>query len=1325
VYWSFTQDTTKLPDGWITMHYVVVDQAGNRSYYNQSMIVMNNYPQITKVTLWTNNTGEGAVFTTHDGNEAKSEYDIPEPGRDAEYNVGEYRYASGYLNSGFISKNNVIGFGVDTIKGNPPLKYQARYVERYLVPLTRLNMIAMAGGGGTLSHLPNTVTLNAQGVLVNAAGTAVNPVPGTTSSSGFVNLYTIATANSLPPSGATGNGSLSAETWKLLGAPSTNPVAGSHFVFQAVNGGGGDNDVNQMGTATGFANVYVYAYREVLNTAAVTPSPNNTIAPEQLNFDGADYFGGTDKINESQANNPTNATQALPAGTAYCLIKVWDTVNGNPAPAGTPAFAEKDMLYDAVVIGMKVYVGDTRAPRARLYELNPYAEMDVIGGNSNTSFRQQTLDAAAAPYTDGEIGENIKRGSLYNIGTENAPIKSGYIEPRFGNGAANSSAVLNQYVNRPSDPLNPYTGSRQERPNGFVTGSSDAVGTTTATGGSPDKVSGSVILRGLAWDDQLVKTISINIGGTSKTILTLWYVLPNGNKYTTNTPTAAQITANNLTRKMMPETGVQAWAFENIHWQTGHTVEWAYLWNTETEPSGRARGGPANVNVAVEVLDANGNNKTGLPNVAYTVPGAGRVTTPTPAPATVTPPANFHNAINVDIVPYVVGFKRAERFATTRSRQGWYSFFQGESGIAVLGYNLGDSGRTMVSLSATQATGGTNLTMAYAANTNSPNDGHTFTIPANAASSRINVRYTPASGDATQAYNNNDPLSIHATKSWNRENSDFINGSDLWTNKRYAHIWRTTESATLPATYFGDNTGSGGSHAMESPSMVLEYGTTSGTTQGTGTGQMTSGYGATPGRLHGVWAHRSTFKTFYAANDNNAAIRLQEAQDPQSYTDLAYYPSANNGNNLTAVYVYQWDSLPNLILRTHMKYLPDGADALGLNPGGTIVPFLIMRENRGDPTETVRWQNVRTSTPAANVNDGSDNSYTPHGGNRDTQNEAAQRGRSGRVYTSGYDSVSNNVFFVERIGSINYPSPGEGGQTNSRLPLFIDGGTAATGVNNMSVTGLTGYTATTTSSRAGSWSAIDYVTNGGTNNTTTVPVIAYFDEANDTIRLAYGSVNGTGTDGANGTGARWTRRYVLPSDHKLFKSSGKYVSMKVDKNNFIHLAFYNSNYSAMVYAVGTRTGAFTAYIVDNVVAGGTWTDISVDNSSTNTVPSNPWIVYGDSGRSGNYDGVRIAYKGPATGTGAFTRAFTDPVTGATLTGWEALTMPADYTIADDRLNIESWPPTDRRATTATLPDASPNGGWHAAVGYAGTGGTTKQFRIGYFIKPPTALQSGL
>jgi len=68
----------------------------------------------------------------------------------------------------------------------------------------------------------------------------------------------------------------------------------------------------------------------------------------------------------------------------------------------------------------------------------------------------------------------------------------------------------------------------------------------------------------------------------------------------------------------------------------------------------------------------------------------------------------------------------------------------------------------------------------------------------------------------------------------------------------------------------------------------------------------------------------------------------------------------------------------------------------------------------------------------------------------------------------------------------------------------------------------------------------------------------------------------------------------------------------------------------------------------------------------------------------------------------------DPVSGNLITNWEALTMPANYEVKDDRLNIAAWPPSGYAGTAAT----SPIGGWNAAVGYA-----SDLYRIGYFFKP--------
>jgi len=1333
VYWSFTQNTANWTDGWIKMHYVVTDEAGNRTYYTQDMIVMNNYPKITNIRLYTNNVGQGAVFTTHSGNEAYSDYVIPDT-----------PYPEGYLNSGFIAKNKIIGFGVDTIKGNGQLYYQARYVERYLVELTKTNLEAMVAAGtdddATLTHLSNAITINKE-TGIPSATTSTSDVPG------FINLYTIAPGNVNRIKGG-------AATWRTLGVPVAMPTNGAHFVFQAESA---NTAVEKLKDGESLG-AYVYAYRQVgsIYTAdPVKPTAVNGVYPIKIEeggtspllFQDTDFgAGGIPEARPSTASTAvpeTNATGADSNGSAFFIIKVWDTVDENltttgdrsdhdPTPTGKVPLVDNDMLFDAIVIGMDVYLSDKTPPWARLYDLNPYTETAVIGGNGTDSFRDRTLAAAASPGSiDTGLGYNVLRGGLYNIGTAAAPVKSGYIDPR------NGSTALRPRITNPSNPSDPFKTTMEENANGFIDANATLgiLADSATTGGDTiDKASGSVILRGLAWDDQFVDEVKIKIGSDAqRTILRLGYVtvatgLPVAvDKHNLTSQNMTDINAGIIAPKMLPLAYIHpngtvyhepnstqittlaltpiAWAYEEIHWKAGHTVEWAYLWNTELEPSGRARGGPlTSVTVAVEVKDLKGDLSAtpvtpppGLPSVSRAI----GVEAPTATPAV------YHNSVAVEIRPYITGIRRADQFATNRSRQGWYSFFQGEPDVRLLGYNLGTSAAT-VNYNTTDAAGGTSmggtwsgLSTEVANNNRLPNDGNTFTVPTGAASGRINV-----TAGGTEAWNR---ASVVTTRSWNREKSA-TSGSDLWNNKLYMHVWRTNEQSTAPVTYFGDNSSTGGSWNLDSPSMVLEYGTTSGMDSET---NQTTGTGAVPGRLHGAWGIRENFGVYYGANDGYPRIRQQVAQDPMSYTDMAYYPGTNNTNNMTVVYVYQWDALPNVLLRTHVKHLKDGDaevddgdPALGKNGGGTIAPFLVRRDERGNQmTDTLRWKNIRTSMTTSNVNTGTDGSYNPHNNGADaaTANTNAARGNAGRVYASIYDSVGFNLGYVTRSGTTNWPAP-----SRNTLPHFIDGGNAGTGTNgatDLAVANITDipagatYTVTTRSPKAGNWSAVDYIGTG----TNARPVIAYYDEYNDTLRLAYGT-----TIEADAAG-EWIRRYVLASNDPLFKGSGKYVSIKVDKNDNIHLAFYNSTLQTVVYAVGTTTTAFTAVAVDSVISGGTWTDISVDNSD------NPWIVYGDSGRTGNYDGARIAYKNATM----FEKILKDP-NGKVITGWEAVTMPANYTVSDDRLNIEVWPPTGRAGVTPSR-TATGDNAWQAAVGYAGTDtANTRMFRIGYFYPPAIA-----
>ncbi|MCL2194092.1 MAG: hypothetical protein FWB78_11960, partial [Treponema sp.] len=87
---------------------------------------------------------------------------------------------------------------------------------------------------------------------------------------------------------------------------------------------------------------------------------------------------------------------------------------------------------------------------------------------------------------------------------------------------------------------------------------------------------------------------------------------------------------------------------------------------------------------------------------------------------------------------------------------------------------------------------------------------------------------------------------------------------------------------------------------------------------------------------------------------------------------------------------------------------------------------------------------------------------------------------------------------------------------------------------------------------------------------------------------------------------------------------------------------------------------------------------------------------------------------------AFGRPLNCRVTGASISGWEAVSMAAPFRVSYDRLNIEAWPPSNRANPTGaaaaqmgTTPATS--GVWNAAIGYVGD----RYFRIGYFFRPPT------
>jgi hypothetical protein len=1213
VRWQLTLDSTLLPDGELTLHYIVVDAAGNASYYTQTGIsVRNNYPEITSVTLYTDNNGKGAQYTMDDTgvyplNDYRSKMfaNYTDPSDNQIPSGGAFRKTdtTGYLNSGFISKNSYLGFKVETNGGNRPLTFRLQHVKRQRLELT-------------------AATLN----QMITDRTAASPTT--------INLYTIAWHGNYTP-----------QKWRALGVPidnNPNPTLGTHFVFNPVN----ISDPNQpfnVADAVGTAEVWKYTTAPAVTIADITnqgtAGSDDTVVYGPANnfrFNGATHFNSTaspaqntpvTQIGEYDGSHPTagDAKADNPNTTAFFLIRVWDSINSSTGEMGV-----NDKLYDAVVIGANVYLTDKNDPVARLYDLNPYTEAAVIENNKN-----QTIKDAANPTA---VGSNIVRGGLYNDGSSSKMVRSGFIDPRNGsttlnpkNGvyfrdqslAATAPSQLVSGLDWPDYPLR--------------------VAGDAATGTTPnperDKVSGRIILRGFAWDDQLIDEITLTLPNapTSRTILKL----------------------NDTTGKMAATTGYTDTAFvvEELHWKTGHSVEWAYIWDTGTDPA-------TNQTIRVTVKDKNGGRSSAA------------------IPSDVTAPATalaFHNQAIVDIVPYITGFERkTPDFSTKRSLQGWYSFFRGEQGIKVNGYNFGTTAATIT-------IGGANMTNTGAATATQ----RTFNIPDSTTVNSGEILMTTS----VAAYNN---TSSTTGKSWNKEANSYTPGSDLWINHHYAHIWRSNAEAgngsisnAGAGTYFA---AAGTSEGLDSPGMSLQY------------------TGTYAGRLHGVWTNYSRETVFYAQNHNvkgsasgvevtqNVAthtvstrgestfgqpgsLLLLKCGEPYSAGDIDYYNPAGSSpneytNNVSVSAAWQRDGEPMLVISPRLSSIVFN-NANSQDGGGHHRGYFISRQN--SPTSTYRWKNTRIKKVAPSTADNN----------------------PGKVFVTAYDSTYKRLFFKTVSGNLDWNnSDSQTNDDNGGTALYLDGGGALSGLSYGSIGAATGG--------AGEWAAVDTTTNGN-------PVVAYFDAQHQTLRLAYA---GNTTPAAG----NWTVRYVIPSASPLYLGSGSYVSMKIDHNNRIHLAFYNSTYKAVVYATAASpSGDFTASVIDRVVEGGQWTDIAVDRSG------NPWIVYADSSRIGNPDGARIAYRSygnsyaaaaepiEATGAapvGAFGRDLKDPISGKSIKGWEAITMPASYNVKEDRLNIESWPPSGGAAGLAA---DCPIGSWNAAVGYG-----SDLFRIGYFFKPASS-----
>jgi hypothetical protein len=920
----------------------------------------------------------------------------------------------------------------------------------------------------------------------------------------------------------------------------------------------GAPEIHGVGTpfmATGssdFGGGKVLAYSGPGGLARSVDISSNDGATVKFSYSGADFGTGTGAIKDTTVANG-----------AHFILKVFDTLN--------PAKPEAEQLADFAFIGIDVKNTDTVQPSIYFYDLNPHAAPGDI--------------PTAVPTA---IGNNRDMGGIYTTGSGKNAKRSGHIEPREGNGAA-------------------YSASNSTRSYFLQTGTSNF---------ARDTLSGKVILRGYAKDDQRIKEIKLTIGGDTEFSILV------------------EDTAAGENKGLLKAAVAGAYVFNKLD-LAGHEVEWAYVWDTEAKPANIVVGD--NVTVKVKAEDYRS-----TPNVNNNVvqgDGSGATSN------------RFYTEFKADLRPYITGIERdtGKGYSSLRSRHGWYTFSREET-IKVNGFNLKDSGNTTITLK-TMENGGTGGS-ANAAGTGTSNV-ITFTVPANASSGDLILK----AGGTIEAVNNNN-IDTHP---WARETFTNEAGNSLWNDTRKVHVWQSDETHTGSSNY-GYFVGS---DRPIDPSMTID---------------------PSNARLWGAWADFAQQAAYYGHNEatnSKTPILDNVGGGGQDHTDIYIAKNRRTVGNVAQ------QSLPTVVYHDTFSY----AGTYDHNNSGGVYIH--------DPHGSTDFAYGTTT------ND------TVYGAELVYHNEIIDQFTNMRIVTNNndmhvsyYDTKDGSMKYWwgasnVKFSSANYNTNALTSSIAARRWINIDGGSDAD--DDFSRRGRPNTNGETRSTNAGEWSAIDLRDDNGLKK----PVIAYFDDENQTVRLAWSSVvdagrykadGGTPVAGTAGNpyrenspagGEKWTVQYAMNSSDPNYSFSGNYISMRIDKSNNAHLAFLNTRDSTLIYlklewiseTAGYQKG--TSVVVDELGEGANWIDLSLDKDDR------PWISYLKD-KKNFYDVMKMAY----LDTSLFS------------TGWEIMSVPARYYAMDSRTSIENWPSRDTDGLPVTR-------FWAAAIGYK----SNDYYRIAYYTKP--------
>ena len=653
----------------------------------------------------------------------------------------------------------------------------------------------------------------------------------------------------------------------------------------------------------------------------------------------------------------------------------------------------------------------------------------------------------------------------------------------------------------------------------------------------PD-VSGTIILRGESYDDQRISSISLNLNGNIVSIAS-W----ENNKL---------VGKNGATIK--DELGL-----------SGHYVEWAYPWDTNSIAS-------QNVNVSVITQDASANkNEEKEYESSDNIPK--------------TEENKFSNLnwgyskMTVDVVPYITDIKRNGGYMTKRTRSGSYPLLRGEEGNTVIGFNL--TAGTIKLTIASDKNGSTTLATMERIETSGSNI--TFTVPKTAKDGYLHLTV-----NNIPSVNNTNERSLDS----NLEAKDAT--SKFWTDDRFIRIWQDTDR-------FGNNqkgdTGVILAQNPAYPAMAMDDG-----------GKLYASY--TNYSMHNVY-----YTTIYDAEKNSggSSTAVFNGYDSPEETTI-YVTGSDSGAQVNVAYMANYQSGGS-----YNNWSANRADAGGLHlydPKISSLGSEHFTDFRGyymsryellyHDKQFQQFKNFRLVRKDINMDGYIHTAYY----DIDTM-------------SIHYSNISMNMYHVGR-GNFEASWVNIDGTYDEHDYAALNGTKDETKGTNIIADEAKNITlgmeyesevfkdGLTRSSATGEYVGIDLT------NDKYFPVLAYYDSVNKVVKLARANVENPKKAENN-----WTIQRVITdsTDSNYTTTNGNYVDMQIDSKGYVHVVFVNGR-GELIYVKSTNNpnDGNTPYTFGKSVVIAENSPMNVDITVRGETP---YIGYLTS--LGSFDGLNTAF----------------------------------------------------------------------------------------------------